>query len=65
MVLIISLDAGTVVALGDNNPHLASAVLNHRDPRVNEEHYNRAMGISAGEEYATIAQSYRQQGSGN
>jgi hypothetical protein len=40
--------------------HLASAVLTHRDPCVTEEHYNRAMSISAGEEYAIITKSYRE-----
>jgi integrase len=55
--------ASTAAVYGGNYPHLASALLNHRDPRVNEEHYNRAMGLSAGEEYASIARLYRQIGS--
>jgi integrase len=53
--------ASTAAVYGGNYPHLASAVLGHRDPRVAEEHYNFAMGISAGEEYASITQLYRQQ----
>ena len=57
--------ASTAAIYGGNYPHLASALLNHRDPRVNEEHYNRAMGLSAGEEYAEISRSYRQHKSGN
>lgn len=57
--------ASTAAVYGGNHPHLASAVLNHRDPRVTEEHYNRAMSISAGEEYARITQFYRQHDSGN
>ena len=57
--------ASTAAVYGGNHPHLASALLGHRDPRVTEEHYNRAMGLSAGEEYASITQLYRQQGSEN
>jgi integrase len=57
--------ASTAAVYGGNHPHLASAVLGHRDPRVNEEHYNRAMSLSAGEEYAMITQFYRQRKSGN
>jgi len=52
--------ASTAAVYGGNHPHLASALLNHRDPRVTEEHYNRSMGLSAGEEYALITKSYRQ-----
>jgi integrase len=52
--------ASTAAIYGGNYPHLASALLNHRDPRINEERYNRAMGLSAGEEYADITKSYRQ-----
>ena len=55
--------ASTAAIYGGNHPHLASAVLTHRDPRVTEEHYNLAMGLGAGEEYASITQLYRQQGS--
>ncbi len=54
--------ASTAAVYGGKHPHLASALLNHRDPRVTEEHYNRAMGLSAGEEYANIAQLYRDHG---
>jgi integrase len=55
--------ASTAAVYGGNHPHLASALLTHRDPRVTEEHYNLAMSMSAGEEYASITQLYRQQGS--
>jgi integrase len=55
----------TAAIYGGNHPHLASAVLGHRDPRVTEEHYNRAMSISAGEEYASITAFYRQHKPGN
>jgi integrase len=57
--------ASTAAVCGGNHPHLASALLNHRDPRVTDEHYNRAMSISAGEEYAIITQFYRQHEPGN
>ena len=57
--------ASTAAIYGGNHPHLGSVLLNHRDPRINEEHYNRAMGLSAGEEYADITESYRQRESGN
>jgi site-specific recombinase XerD len=57
--------ASTAAIYGGAHPHLASALLNHRDPHVNEEHYNRATGLSAGEEYANITESYRQHESGN
>jgi integrase len=51
--------ASTAAIYVGNNPHLASALLNHRDQRVTEEHYNRAVSLSAGEEYGIIAQLYR------
>jgi integrase len=53
--------ASTAAVYGGNHPNLASAVLNHRDTHVTEEHYNRATTFSAGEEYALITQLYRQQ----
>jgi integrase len=52
--------ASTAAIYGGSHPHLASALLNHRDPRVTEEHYNRSIGMSAGEEYALITRSYRE-----
>lgn len=57
--------ASTAAVYGGNHPHLASALLNHRDPRVTEEHYNRATAFSAGEEYTFITQFYRQHKSGD
>ena len=38
--------ASTAAAYGGKIPHLASALLNHTDPRVTEEHYNRATAWS-------------------
>jgi integrase len=52
--------ASTAAIYGGDRPHLASALLNHRGQRITEEHYNRASNISAGEEYALIAQFYRE-----
>jgi integrase len=57
--------ASTAAVYGGNYPHLASALLNHRDPRVTEEHYNRATTFSAGDEYGLITQFYRQHISGD
>ena len=52
--------ASTAGVYSGDRPHLASALLGHRDNRVTEEHYNRASSLSAGEDYALITQSYRQ-----
>jgi integrase len=50
--------ASTAAAYGRNNPHLASGLLNHTDPRVTEEHYNRASSITASETYTEILGSF-------
>jgi integrase len=50
--------ASTAAAYGANTPHLASAVLHHTDPRVTEEHYNRASSLSASKVYAEIINSF-------
>ena len=50
--------ASTAATYGGSTPHLASAVLNHKDPRVTEEHYNRATSISASKIYAEITNSF-------
>jgi integrase len=47
----------TAAAYGGNTPHLASALLGHTDPRVTEEHYNRATSVSASKIYADIINS--------
>jgi integrase len=52
--------ASTAAAYGGNFPHLASALLNHTDPRVTEEHYNRATSMSASKAYAEILKSHLQ-----
>jgi integrase len=50
--------ASTAAAYGGATPHLASALLNHTDPRVTEEHYNRASSVSASKIYAEIINSF-------
>jgi integrase len=50
--------ASTAAAYGRRIPHLASALLNHTDPRITEEHYNRASSISASKVYAEILVKY-------
>jgi site-specific recombinase XerD len=52
--------AATTAAMhGGNTPHLASALFGHTDPRVTEEHYNRATSIEAAKIYATIVSQYQ------
>jgi site-specific recombinase XerD len=46
--------ASTAAAYGSNTPHLASALLNHTDPRVTEQHYNRAGSVTASKTYTDI-----------
>jgi integrase len=52
--------ASTAAVYGANTPHLASALLNHTDPRVTEEHYNRASTASAAAAYARIISGFRE-----
>ena len=51
--------ASTAAAYCGNTPHLASALLNHTDPRVTEEHYNRASTMNAAAAYARIISGFR------
>jgi integrase len=50
--------ASTAAIYGGSIPHLASALLNHTDPRVTEEHYNRASSMSASQIYARITAGF-------
>ncbi len=50
--------ASTAAMYGGATPHLASALLGHTDPRVTEEHYNRASSFSASRIYAEITESF-------
>jgi integrase len=52
--------ASTAACYGGNTPHLASALLNHTDPRVTEQHYNRASSMSASKIYARITAGFLQ-----
>src|SRR5262252_3841653 len=51
--------ASTAAVYAKAHPHLASALLHHTDPRVTEEHYNRATSISAAQSYASLIKNYR------
>lgn len=51
--------ASTAAAHATKYPHLATALLNHRDPRITEEHYIRASSMSAAQSLADIINSYR------
>jgi hypothetical protein len=53
--------ASTAAAYGGRTPHLASAILNHTDPRVTEEHYNRASSVTASKIYTEIINGYLQE----
>jgi integrase len=50
--------ASSAAIHGHANPHLASALLHHTDPRVTEAHYNRASCLSAAQSYREIIQGY-------
>ena len=50
--------ATTAAMYGSDTPHLASALLGHTDPRVTEEHYNRATSINAAKTYAALIQEH-------
>jgi len=51
--------SSTAAIHGGKYPHLGSALHGHRDPRIDEEHYNRATSLEAGNTYAAITESYR------
>jgi len=51
--------ASTAAAYANSTPHLASALLNHTDPRMTEEHYNRATAMTAATEYAKLVAEFR------
>jgi integrase len=52
--------AATTAAIhAGTTPYLASALLDHRDSKTTQEHYNRASSLSAGKEYGNIVQMYR------
>jgi integrase len=50
--------ASTAATHAGKLPHLASALLNHTDPRVTEEHYIRATSINAAKIYSALVRDY-------
>ena len=55
--LFRSCAATAIYTHAGDNPNLASAVLQHTDRRVTEEHYNRASSAQAARQYAEILKS--------
>ena len=51
--------ATTAASHAGATPHLASALLDHRDPTTTQEHYNRASSLSAGKHYRAVIDSYK------
>jgi integrase len=51
--------ASTAAIYGGSTPNLASALLDHRDPRVTEDDYNRASSMSAAQVYASLVDALR------
>jgi integrase len=52
--------ASTAAIYSAENPNLGSALLNHSNPTVTQEHYNRASGISASQALAAVIDGYRE-----
>lgn len=52
----------TAAVYGTSNPHLATAVMGHRDKRITEEHYNRARSFHAGAILANIIETCKSSG---
>jgi integrase len=50
--------ASTAATFGGSTPHLASALLNHTDPRVTDEHYIRPSSVRASQIYSEIIGRY-------
>ena len=51
--------AVTAAFRGRDMPHLAGALLQHRDRQVTEEHYNRSSSMQAGMKFAEIVREIR------
>ena len=51
--------SSTAAIYGGDMPYLGSALLDHRDPRVNEEHYKRASSMSAAQIYGSLIDGLR------
>jgi integrase len=48
----------TAAVYGRKNPHLASALLGHRDKRIVEQHYNYATSLDVSIKYAKLVREY-------
>jgi integrase len=57
--LFRSAAATTAALYASHMPHLASVVLQHKDPHVTEEHYNRANSLTVAAQYAQIVRELR------
>ncbi|MBX9778231.1 MAG: site-specific integrase [Xanthobacteraceae bacterium] len=53
--------SSTAAIYGGDMPYLGSALLDHRDPRVNEDHYKRTSSMSAAQTYAELIDGLRNQ----
>jgi integrase len=51
-------DATTAADARSDMPHLASALLGHKNQQITEEHYNRASSLNAANEYASTVERY-------
>lgn len=52
--------SSTAAIYGGDMPYLGSALLDHRDPRINEQHYKRVSSMSAAQTYATLVDELRE-----
>jgi integrase len=53
--------ASSAAIYGGSVPHLASAILQHRDPRITNGSYNRASTMQAAQAYSQIISTLREQ----
>jgi integrase len=51
--------ASTAYVRAGGTPHLASALLNHRDPATTEAHYNRARSVSYSRKFSDLVEGLR------
>jgi len=51
--------ATTAAFRAGSHPHLASALLQHRDRRITDQHYNRASSLSAAGAFGLMIQGLR------
>jgi integrase len=53
--------ASSCAVWAGDRPHLGSALLHHTDPRVTNEHYNRATTLSAAQSFVALIRDIRQE----